>query len=71
LECIYILTDGYQDQFGGAKGKKLSAATLKNLLVSIQDKNMNQQREIIYQTFETWKGSLEQVDDVCIIGVRL
>jgi serine phosphatase RsbU (regulator of sigma subunit) len=70
-DSIYIFTDGYQDQFGGEKGKKFKAAKLKTLLLSIQDKVMEEQKIIINQTFESWKGTLEQVDDVCIIGVRI
>ena len=70
-DSIYIFTDGYQDQFGGEKGKKFKAAKLRELLLSIQHEPMEKQREIIDQSFEAWKGDLEQVDDVCIIGVRI
>ena len=44
---------------------------MKELILSIQDKNMDEQKLIINNTFETWKGALEQVDDVCVIGVRV
>lgn len=70
-DSIYIFTDGYHDQFGGEKGKKFKAAKLKELLLSIQDKIMSEQHSIINNAFETWKGSLEQVDDVCVIGVKI
>ena len=70
-DVIYTLTDGYADQFGGSKGKKFMYKPLKNLLLSIQDKNMNEQKEILEQRFNDWKGDLEQVDDVCMIGVRI
>jgi len=70
-DSIYIFTDGYQDQFGGEKGKKFKAAKLKELLLEINKKSMNEQLHILSQTFDKWKGSLEQVDDVCIIGVRI
>ncbi len=70
-DTIYIFTDGFADQFGGEKGKKLMYKPFKNLLMSIQDKNMDEQKELLEQHFENWKGSLEQVDDVCIIGVRI
>lgn len=70
-DSIYIFTDGYQDQFGGEKGKKFKAAKLRELLLSIQHEPMEKQRETIDQSFETWKGNLEQVDDVCIIGVKI
>ncbi|MCB9335790.1 MAG: tetratricopeptide repeat protein [Flavobacteriales bacterium] len=70
-DTIYIFSDGYVDQFGGEKGKKLKAANFKKLLLSIQNQPLNKQKEIINQTFEDWKGDLEQLDDVCIIGVRI
>jgi len=68
---IYLPTDGFADQFGGPKGKKFKYASLKNLFCSIADKSMSKQKEIIETTFENWRNDLEQVDDVCIIGVRL
>lgn len=77
-DAIYIFTDGYQDQFGGENlpegrigGKKFKASALKELLISIQNKNMSDQKQILDTTFEKWRGELEQVDDVCIIGVKL
>jgi serine phosphatase RsbU (regulator of sigma subunit) len=70
-DSVYIFTDGFQDQFGGEKGKKFKAAKLKELLLEVNRKSMNEQLEILAQTFDKWKGSLEQVDDVCIIGVRI
>jgi hypothetical protein len=59
------------DQFGGEKGKKFKAKAFRKLLLSIQDKTMKEQKNIINESFETWKGTLEQIDDVCVIGVRL
>jgi serine phosphatase RsbU (regulator of sigma subunit) len=70
-DTLYIFTDGFQDQFGGEKGKKFKAANLKQLLLSIQHETMSSQKEIIATAFENWRGTLEQVDDVCIIGVRV
>lgn len=70
-DTIYVFTDGYQDQFGGEKGKKYKASRLKELLLSLQSNEMGQQYLHINQSFEEWKGNLEQVDDVCIIGVRV
>jgi serine phosphatase RsbU (regulator of sigma subunit)/tetratricopeptide (TPR) repeat protein len=70
-DIIYIFTDGFQDQFGGPKEKKFRAAQMKELFLSLADKSMEEQRKIIDHTFETWKGDLEQVDDVCVIGVRI
>jgi serine phosphatase RsbU (regulator of sigma subunit)/tetratricopeptide (TPR) repeat protein len=69
-ESIYIFTDGYADQFGGEKGKKFKYNRLKELLVSIQQRNMQEQKLILEDTIETWKGNLEQVDDICMIGIK-
>ncbi len=70
-DSIYIFSDGYVDQFGGEKGKKFKAAAFRTLLLSIQDMPMEEQNAIIINTFENWKGNLEQIDDVCIIGVKI
>jgi serine phosphatase RsbU (regulator of sigma subunit)/Tfp pilus assembly protein PilF len=70
-DAIYIFSDGYVDQFGGERGKKFKAKAFRELLLSIQDKTMEEQKITIDKTFETWKGDLEQIDDVCVIGVRV
>lgn len=70
-DSIYIFSDGYVDQFGGEKGKKFKARAFRELLLSIQNKVMDAQKDIIDETFETWKGNLDQIDDVCVIGVRV
>ena len=70
-DSIYIFSDGYADQFGGEKGKKLKTANFKKLLFSIQDQPMDKQRKLIEEAFEKWKGNLEQLDDVCVIGVKI
>jgi serine phosphatase RsbU (regulator of sigma subunit) len=69
-DSLYIFTDGYQDQFGGDKGKKFKSSRMKQLLLSIQDKSMDEQNLIIDHAFESWRSSFDQVDDVCIMGVR-
>ena len=70
-DSIYIFTDGFADQFGGENGKKFKKARLKELFLSIQEKSMHDQLKTIGQTFEKWKGNSYQIDDVCIIGVRI
>ena len=70
-DVIYLFTDGYQDQFGGPGGKKFKALQLKELLLSISGAPMTEQKKILDERFEAWRGSLEQVDDVCVIGVRV
>lgn len=68
---FYLFTDGYADQFGGPKGKKFKYKQLQsNILALNQINNINKKR-LIEETFYDWKGNLEQVDDVCLIGIRL
>ncbi len=70
-DAFYVFSDGYADQFGGEKGKKFMAANFKKLLLSIATEPMEKQKELINEAFESWKGDLEQLDDVCVIGVRV
>jgi serine phosphatase RsbU (regulator of sigma subunit)/Tfp pilus assembly protein PilF len=70
-DAIYIFSDGYVDQFGGERGKKFKAKAFRELLLSIQGKIMEEQKITINKTFENWIGELEQIDDVCVIGVRV
>jgi serine phosphatase RsbU (regulator of sigma subunit) len=70
-DTVYIFSDGYADQFGGLKNKKFKSTQLKRLLLSIQDKNLDQQKEILSKEFDKWRGNYEQMDDVCIMGVRV
>ena len=70
-DSLYIFSDGYADQFGGPKGRKFMKKQMQELLLSIQDKKMKEQEKILHQTFVNWKGSLEQVDDVLVIGIRI
>ncbi len=70
-DTIYIFSDGFQDQFGGEMGKKFKPVNLKKLLLSIQNKSLAEQGELLDKFFEEWRGPLEQVDDVCVIGVKI
>lgn len=70
-DSLYIFTDGYADQFGGIDGKKFKYKKLQNLLLSIQDQHMVEQGVILNEKINGWKGNLEQVDDILIIGVRI
>ena len=70
-DVIYTFTDGYADQFGGPKGKKFKYTQLKEMLLSIQHLSLQEQEEIVKQKFTNWKGHLEQVDDVCLIGIKI
>jgi tetratricopeptide (TPR) repeat protein len=70
-DMMYLFTDGYADQFGGPKGKKFKYKSLQELLILNQTKSLTEQKEILAHTFTDWKGPLEQVDDVCIIGIQV
>lgn len=70
-DVVYILTDGYADQFGGSKGKKFKYKQLEEILLSISHLPMQEQAGVLKTKFNQWKGGLEQVDDVTVIGIRM
>ncbi len=70
-DCIYLATDGFADQFGGPDGKKFRMKGLKNLLLQIGDKPLEQQKNILECSFDAWKGNNIQVDDVLILGIKV
>ena len=65
------MTDGYPDQFGGPKGKKYKYKQLEEKLIAASNLPLEEQKEILEKSFDDWKGNLEQVDDVTIIGVKI
>ena len=69
-DTIYLFTDGFVDQFGGEKGKKYKAANLQKTILKINPLGLHEQHDALKNSFNTWKGDLEQVDDVCIVGIR-
>lgn len=70
-DTIYLFSDGYADQFGGERGKKMMVKRFKNTVLSIQNKSMREQEQYLKEFFEKWKGNSEQVDDVLVIGIRI
>jgi serine phosphatase RsbU (regulator of sigma subunit) len=68
-DMLYLYTDGYADQFGGPKGKKFKYKSLNELLFSISNNSLEKQKQELETNFKNWKGDLEQVDDVLIIGL--
>ncbi len=70
-DTIYIFSDGYTDQFGGPDDSKYKKSNLKKLLSDICHKPMDEQKKIVEDEFDKWKGEADQVDDVTIIGIRI
>lgn len=70
-DCVYMYTDGYSDQFGGEKNKKLTTKNFKNLLRSIAGLSMKEQYQKLENYFYEWKGNFEQLDDVLVIGIKI
>jgi len=68
---FYIFSDGYQDQFGGVPPKKFMAKRFRELLFSISEKPMIEQRQILEETLQTWMQNQEQIDDILVIGGRI
>lgn len=66
---FYLLTDGFPDQFGGPKGKKFMYKQFKDILTLDASYGTAIQKQKLTKTFDKRKGNLEQVDDVCIIGI--
>ena len=76
-DCIYLFSDGYPDQFGGTNpesrnngGKKFKYRQLIELLQEISKKDVGTQKQILKLTLEEWMGNLEQIDDICVLGIR-
>jgi serine phosphatase RsbU (regulator of sigma subunit) len=67
---LYFYTDGYADQFGGPNGKKFKYKKLNEMLCEISVDSCESQKEKLKTVFENWKGNLEQVDDVCVLGIQ-
>lgn len=70
-DMMFLFTDGFADQFGGEKGKKFKYKPLKEILISNHQLQLNEQKHILEKRFDSWKGNLEQVDDVLVIGIKL
>jgi serine phosphatase RsbU (regulator of sigma subunit) len=70
-DCVYLFSDGFQDQFGGSRQKKYSAKQLKQVLLNIHQHPMEQQRKFLEEEFKFWKGDADQIDDICVMGIKM
>ena len=70
-DTIYLFSDGFADQFGGDNGKKMMSKRMKEVILSFQSETLIKQRQLLDDFFENWKGKLDQLDDVCVIGIRV
>lgn len=70
-DTFYMFSDGFVDQFGGEKAKKFNKKSFRNLLLEVQSFSLEEQEGYLEYAFNNWKQNLEQVDDVCVIGVRV
>ena len=69
-DTVYLYTDGYADQFGGPKGKKLMSKKFKDVISSIQDQSMHNQYKHLEKFIADWKEGYDQVDDILVMGIR-
>ncbi len=70
-DLVYLFTDGFADQFGGPKGKKFMYKQFQELILSIYNREIESQKDHLIKVFDEWKDGLEQVDDVCVMGIRI
>jgi serine phosphatase RsbU (regulator of sigma subunit) len=70
-DSVFLFTDGFADQFGGPRGKKFKYKQLKDVLLGNNHLPHSQQKKKLEDIFYEWSGKLEQVDDICLIGIKL
>jgi serine phosphatase RsbU (regulator of sigma subunit) len=70
-DVFYLFSDGYTDQFGGENVKKFNRQRFRNLLLSIAEMPLDKQKKELVLSYQNWKGKQEQVDDICVIGVKI
>jgi serine phosphatase RsbU (regulator of sigma subunit) len=70
-DCVYVFSDGIADQFGGPEGKKFKYKRVKEMLLKTHRGTSAEQKNVIISEFSAWKGKNEQIDDVCVMGIKL
>jgi len=70
-DTIYLFSDGYVDQLGGGSRKTFRSRRFRQLLLEIQDEPMEKQKMILDEKLDEWRGKIEQIDDILVIGIKL
>ena len=70
-DILYLFSDGLADQFGGDKGKKFKSIPFKKQLLAHCEMPMDIQKKRLVETFEKWQGDQDQIDDICVMGIRI
>jgi len=70
-DSFYLFTDGFADQFGGPKGKKFKSSRFRDVLMQIATQEIKNQKRELETVFDSWRGQFEQVDDICVVGIRV
>lgn len=70
-DTVYTFTDGYPDQFGGDRNKKLKSKTLLEKIAALAHLAMEDQKHALLHAFDSWRGENEQIADVCILGIKI
>lgn len=70
-DSFYLFTDGFADQFGGPKGKKFKSSRFRDVLTQIATQEIKNQKRELEVVFDSWRGQFEQVDDICVVGIRV
>ena len=68
---IYLFSDGFADQFGGPKNKKIGYSKLREVLLVSKNQDVLDQKNNVFSFFRNWKDNEEQIDDVCLLGMRI
>ena len=70
-DSLYMFSDGYVDQLGGESLKKFLPRRFRTLLTEINNKPMNERKEILIREFNKWRGDYQQVDDIMVLGLKM
>jgi serine phosphatase RsbU (regulator of sigma subunit) len=70
-DCLYLVTDGFADQFGSVDKKKFFRKSFKNLILENSSQPVAEQKKILYNVLNDWKGNSPQIDDITLMGIKI